>query len=121
MFFINAAWSFSAKPMDTEENNVMFVANDIIALLSCDMILIFSDFVPSATNRYTLGYVYLSIFYISVGVNLAIILKVIVLRIIKWYKVRKYKEEMKAKRRIIPQQPAIRPAPDVEQGLRQTV
>ena len=78
--------------MDTEENNTMFVANDLFALLGCDMILIFSDFVPSATNRYTLGYIYLSIFYISVAVNLAIILKVIILKIIKWYKIRKYKK-----------------------------
>ena len=103
MFFISAALSFTTQPMDTKENNTMFIANDIFALLSCDMILIFSDFVPSATNRYTLGYVYLSIFYISVGVNLAIILKVIILRIYKWYKAWKYKKEMKAKRRVIPQ------------------
>ena len=91
----NAAWNCTTTPMNTTENNVMFCVNEIFALICCDMILIFSNFVPSATDRYILGYVYLTIIYISFGVNIAVLIRVMKKGFRKWKIMRAHKQQIK--------------------------
>ena len=42
-------------------------------MFSCDLILLFSDFVPTAVDRYYLGYFYLSFLYIASAINVAML------------------------------------------------
>ena len=76
----------------------MFCVNDVFALICCDMILIFSDFVPSATDRYFLGYVYLAILYLSFGINLAVLIRAVKKGFLKWRLMRAHKQRVKIER-----------------------
>ena len=80
--------------MDSRENNILYCANEIFVLMSCDMIIIFSDFVPTPTDRYWLGYFYLAIFYISVGVNVFVLGRIIKNKVKDWYANRKNKQQV---------------------------
>ena len=57
--------------MDDRMNNIVFCFNEYFFLFSCDFVLVFTDFVPTAEQRYTLGYFYLSFFLISFVINLS--------------------------------------------------
>ena len=75
--------------MDSEPNNVLFCANEIFVLMSCDMILIFSDYVTQSIDRYYLGYFYLSIFYTSVAANILVLSRILKNKIKLWWAERK--------------------------------
>ena len=71
--------------MDTPENNRLYSFNELAVLLSCDMILIFSDYVPSAVNRHNLGYMYLAIFYITASINLGVVVRKFFQKTKRWF------------------------------------
>lgn len=84
----------STLPMDSMPNNVMFCANDLFVLFSCDMILIFSEYVPSSVDRYYLGYLYLSIFAILFTTNVTMMILEFKKKFQEWRANKKHKQKV---------------------------
>ena len=80
--------------MDTPENNQLYSFNELAVLLSCDLILIFSDYTPSAVDRHTLGYFYLMIFYMSASINLYVVVKRFYSKVKRWFAERSYRKKV---------------------------
>ena len=80
--------------MDTLENNQLYTINELAVLLSTDLILIFSDYTPSAVNRHTLGYLYLTIFYITATFNLYVVAKRFYIKVKRWFAERSYRKKV---------------------------
>ena len=71
-----SAWALRNLPMDSDIGNLLLCFNEFFIVLSCDLLIIFTDFVPDYVNRYYLGYIYLSLFYASIAFNVACMLNV---------------------------------------------
>ena len=85
--------------MDTKANNFLYCFNEYFFLFSCDFVLVFSDFVPTAENRYILGYVYLSLFYTSAGVNLLVLANIFIGDIKQWWKLRAKRKKVQLEKK----------------------
>ena len=87
-----AAWALTYLPMDSRTANLLFCFNEFFLVFSCDMLLIFTDFVGSHISRYYLGYLYLSGFYLSIFFNLGCMVDSYVKRLKRWKELKKEKE-----------------------------
>ena len=68
------SWAISAKPMSDAPNNLIFITNELVILVSSYLVLLFTGFVPSVEERYQFGSMYIGIFLIESAVNLILFL-----------------------------------------------
>ena len=61
------------KPFERRIHNKLEIANETLILLNSYFMIIFSDFVPDARNRYAMGWCNLGIIFVLVIVNFGII------------------------------------------------
>ena len=106
------SWAVAIKPMLNFLNDIVFIANEMILLLCCYFILVFTEYVPTFEDRYTFGYIYLAFFGITTIFNFALLIIILITDIyeaIKRIKLKKLGREMKTLRDMkLPKNVALR-------------
>ena len=65
------------------QNNTAQIFNEFSLLIICIMMFNFTDFIPDPEERYKVGWLFLYIIYLNVGINLVIVVALIIKKIRK--------------------------------------
>ena len=77
LLFVN----INVKPMSSPTHNYILVINETIVYISICIMFLFTGYVEAASSRWIFGYVFISLAYLCIGLNLTIIIRVA----IQWF------------------------------------
>ena len=86
------SWAISVKPMCDSPNNLVFIANELVILVSSYLVLLFTGFVPSVEERYQFGFMYIGIFLVESALNLFMFVYISTKDLIQSYRLKKRKK-----------------------------
>ena len=73
-------------------NNLVFIANELVILVSSYLVLLFTGFVPSVEERYQFGFMYIGIFLVESALNLFMFVYISAKDLIQSYRLKKRKK-----------------------------
>ena len=93
---IFTSWAIRYKPMEDAENNFLLIFNSLFMLVSVYLIMLFTDFVPEAENRYFFGYAYMIFFALDALLNVLMFIVISVKDVRKALKKYRLKKAVKS-------------------------
>jgi hypothetical protein len=90
-------------PMESKRYNFVAIFNECVLLVSCYMLMLFTEYVPVPEIRYYFGYDFLYILYFNFGVNVAMFMYEVtsILRMLCKRKLYHRKLKLELKKKII--------------------
>ena len=86
--------------MDSRFNNYAIIANEVVLLISSYIVLLFSQYVPTETQKFDLGYAYLFLLAVSTAFNILIAGKLFLIQYKEKLKKREFEKNLARRKRV---------------------